>query len=278
MVGGNAAFLSMARWSTVAAYGKNAVWIPGVETVGLDLEDETAIRTLIRTSRPGAVLHCAAWSNLDACESDRAGTFRINTEAVGILAETCFECRSRLVFTSTDMVFDGEKGNYSEADAVRPLSVYGESKVAAENNIRAVCPDHAIARVALVYGKPATGGSSFSEKILQTWREGGRAMLFKDQFRTPIEVRNLAEALLELVWSDFTGTIHLGGPDRLDRYAFGLLLAGRKGVPAHRIVPAAVTDVSAPARRPLDASLDISRAKSVLKTHLLGCREGMERT
>lgn len=275
LVGGNAAVLSKSRFRTVAAYGKNAVSIPGVSPVPLDLEDGKAIRKLIQTVRPDAILHCAARSNMDDSESNRDETFRINADSVRIFAEACAETGIRLVFTSTDMVFDGEKGHYSETDAVNPISIYGESKCTAEEQIRSICPNHVIARVALVYGKPATGGVSFSGKILQTWREGKRATLFTDQYRTPIEVGNLAEALLELVDSALIGTLHLGGSERVDRYTFGLHLAELKGVSRDRILPIRMEELPSPAKRPRDASFDISKARSLLRTSLLGFREGL---
>lgn len=278
LVGGNAAALAKDRWNAVATYWGNPFSMQGVETVALDLENGNAIRNLIRTARPHAVIHCAAWSNLDSCETDPEKTFRINAEAVGILAESCGEFHSRLIFTSTDMVFDGEKGNYVETDPVRPLSVYGESKCRAEKWIFDIGGDFVIARVALVYGRPVTGGTSFSEKLLDAWQAGRTVSLYTDQVRTPIAVQNLAEALLELAESPYVGILHLGGANRIDRCSLGRYLAERKGVSHDRILPVLMSEHPTPAKRPRDASLDTSRAKSVLRTRLWSYQEGMDRT
>jgi dTDP-4-dehydrorhamnose reductase len=220
-VGGNAAVRGAKAWDVTATFQSHPFRIPGVRSIRLDLEDPDAVRSLVLSLKPRAVIHCAAWSRLDDCETNRNRTFAINTESVRVLAEACAESGCRLVFTSTDMVFDGEKGNYAETDPAYPLSVYGESKRAAEETIRGACSDHAIARVALVYGKTVTGGASFSESLLKAWREGTKTPLFTDQFRTPVEVVNLAEALLELASSPFRGTLHTGGADRVDRHTFG---------------------------------------------------------
>jgi dTDP-4-dehydrorhamnose reductase len=277
LVGGNAAVLGAKTWNVTATYESHPFEIAGVHTVRLDLENFRDVRSLVLSLRPQAVIHCAAWSRLDECESDRSRTFKINSESVRVLAEACAESGSRLVFTSTDMVFDGEKGNYAETDPVHPVSVYGESKCAAEEHIRRVCADHAIARVALVYGKPVTGGTSFSEGLLKAWKDGKSTPLFTDQFRTPVEAAGLAEALLELASSLFRGTMHAGGADRADRHAFGRFLAQKAGVPDDLLLPVSMFDAALPARRPRDASFDTSLARSVLKTRLLGFREGIEK-
>ncbi|HEX9934801.1 MAG TPA: SDR family oxidoreductase, partial [bacterium] len=263
-MGGHAASLSSSRWNTIGTFGRHPFSMPGVKTVALDLGDAPAVRSLVTTLRPDVVLHCAALGNIDRCEADRSGTSKINAEAVSILADACARLPCRLILTSSDMVFDGEKGRYSEGDSVHPLNVYAESKCEAEKAVKALCPDHVVARLALVYGRAVTGGSSFSEGLLKSWEEGKTPSLFQDQFRSPIEAANCAEALLELAEGSFVGTIHLGGPDRVDRYGFGLVLAGLRGIPSERLKAVNLDDVTLQAKRPRDVSFDISRAASLL--------------
>jgi dTDP-4-dehydrorhamnose reductase len=277
LVGGNAAVLGRETWNVSAAYGSRPFQAAGMSAVRLDLTDARSIRSLVQSLRPDAVIHCAASSKLDECEADKNRTFAVNAESVRVLAGACADSGARLVFTSTDMVFDGEKGRYAETDPVSPINVYGESKCAAEEHVRRFCADHAIVRVALVYGKPATGGTSFSEGFLKTWRAGKPVFLFTDQFRTPVEVTGLAEALLELAGSSFRGTIHAGGADRVDRYTFGCVLARKAGISAELLKPVSMAGAVLPAKRPRDASLDVSLAGSLLKTRLLGFREGIEK-
>ena len=277
LVGGRLAALAAGRWEVAGTYGRHPFDLPGVEAVSLNLEDGREIRSMVRRLRPDAVAHCAAWSDLDRCEREPGRAFRINTDASRILAAACAETGSRFVFASSDMVFDGDKGDYAETDPVNPLSVYGESKVRAEEQIRQCCPNHAVARLALVYGSSITAGRSFSDKLVSAWREGKTTPLFTDQYRTPVHVVNLARALLELAESGFTGTIHLGGPEKVSRHAFGLRLAEAEGFPADRIRPSSLAEVMLSAKRPRDASLDIALAKRALKTRLAGIREGLER-
>jgi len=242
----------------------------------LDLENGDEIRDVVRRIRPDVIIHCAAWSDLDGCEKDRDRAFRINAEATGVIAETGSVLGCRLIYTSTDMVFDGEKGDYDESDPTGPINVYGESKLAGEERIEKFCSDYVVARVALIYGSPVTGCNSFSERILDRVRQGKVMPLFTDQYRTPILVQNLAKALLELAGTVFSGTIHLGGRERVDRYAFGLRLAELRGFPAKVLRPVSMSEIQTVASRPRDVSLDTSKAKRLLKTELLGYREGLK--
>ena len=275
LVGGHVAFKARAEWEVYATFQSNPFTISSVQSVLLRLEDKKSISEIIHRIQPDAVIHCAAWSDLEQCEQNRESAFQINTESTVALAEACVESGIRLIFTSSDMVFDGEQGNYVESDLPRPINIYGETKLLAEDKIRTICSNYVIVRVALVYGKPITRGNSFSEKILNCFREGKSVPLFTDQFRTPVWVQTLAEALLELVDHDYTGNIHIGGSERVDRYTFGLILAGIARHPSKLCQPIRMSDLPTTAPRPKDTSLNISLAKKILKTHFIDYREGL---
>ncbi|MFH1941534.1 MAG: SDR family oxidoreductase [bacterium] len=274
-VGGHLLSEAKKIWDVFTTYRTESFSFPGVQAYRLDLEDGNRIRKCVREIRPDTILHTAAWSDLDACEKDADRTFRINAEATGILAEMCEELGCRFLYTSSDMAFDGKKGDYVESDTVCPINVYGESKVAGEAFVRKVCSDHVIARLALVYGRPVTGSNSFSEWILGRVRRRERVPLFTDQHRTPVLVQNVAEALLELAGSEFVGTIHLGGAEKVDRYTFGLRLAEIRGFSEELLSPVLMSEVPTVAARPRDVSFNSSKAKKLLKTNLLGYRTGL---
>jgi dTDP-4-dehydrorhamnose reductase len=250
--------------------------MPGVEAVPLDLADEKAIQRTMETIQPAAVIHTAAWSDLDGCKRDPKQAFHINATATEILAEMSSRLGCRLVYVSSDMVFDGGRGNYSEEDTPRPINVYGKTKLTGEKFIQSVCRDFAIARAALIYGKPVTGSNSFSEKIKQVVGTGEVMRLFTDQFRTPVLVENLAEALLELSENAFVGTIHLGGAERVNRYDFGLRLAELNHLPVELMKPVSMGDILMDAPRPRDVSLNTGLARKKLKIPLPGFREGLK--
>jgi len=277
LVGGHVWDVARNDWEVFATYSSHSCAYPKVTFLPMDLENDDSIRSVITQVKPHAVIHCAAWPNIDICESEPERAFRINTEGSEILARACEEIQCRLIFTSTDMVFDGEKGSYSESDETHPINVYGQTKLAAEEKIQAACPNSVIARVALVYGKPQIHGNSFSEKILNAAGEGKVMNLFTDQIRTPVLVNDLARALLELADHDFQGIIHLGGATQVDRYQFGLRFADLRKIPKALIQPVTMDTVRPKAPRPRDVSLDTRLAQRILQTRLSGYYEGLER-
>jgi len=276
LVGGHVAQKAVRIGEVFATMHAHSFEMDDVQTLCMDLSNPDQIREQIRTLRPDAILHTAAWTDVDACESDPNLTDRINRQASVIIAEeaACLNCR--FLALSSDMVFDGRKGRYKETDAANPPNVYGHSKLNAEHDIRVVCPRAIIVRLALVYGNPITGGRTFSQAIEEKLRKGESVILFEDQYRTPILVQNTADLLLELIQSDFTGLLHLGGPDRVNRMEFGRVLARAKGLPEDKLIPTSMSMLDLKVRRPLDASMDVSKARHILKTPLISIHEGIK--
>jgi dTDP-4-dehydrorhamnose reductase len=275
LIGGHVASKASGVWEVYATCRSNPVDLSSVQSILLRLKDNDSILEVIRQIRPDVVIHCAAWSDLDRCEQDRKHAFQINAEGTAVLAKVCAESNIRLIFTSSDMVFDGKKGNYTESDNPRPINVYGETKLFAEENIRSVCSNYVIVRVALVYGKPAICGNSFSEKIVIQLRQGKSVPLFTDQFRTPVWVQTLADALVKLAGHDYVGTLHIGGSEKVDRYTFGLVLAEIGQYPSELCRPVSMFDLPTVAPRPQDTSFNISLAKKMLKIPFTSYRKGL---
>jgi len=265
-VGGHLLEAAKDQWEVFTTYKNRSLSREGVTCFKLDLAGEKQIESVMEKCRPEAVIHAAAMCIPDDCEQDPKKTYHVNATATEILAEQCVRYQSRLVFVSTDMVFDGKGRYYSESDETHPVNVYGQSKLVAEKFIRAVCTNSVIARSALIYGRPVTGSNSFSERILSRISKGESVSLFPDQFRSPVLVNDLANALLELAGNDWEGTIHLGGGTRVDRYTFGIRLAHLKGIPERLIKSESMNTHKATAPRPRDVSLDISLARKILKT------------
>jgi dTDP-4-dehydrorhamnose reductase len=264
------------EWDIHATYQSRPFKFPDGELHYLDLADIGSTGTLVQRLNPDAVIHSAAWSNLERCERDPENAAVINLEAVKKIAEACKTSHSRLVFISTDMVFDGKEGRYAETSRTNPINIYGKTKMAAENMVLKGCPGSVTARAALIYGRPFTGSNSFSERILEKTGNRETVPLYTDQFRTPVLVDDLARALLELAVIDFSGIIHLGGPDRIDRYSFGSMLSEISGFDTGLLKPVRMDEMATEAPRPQDASLDSSLAEKRLKTRLSPVREGLQ--
>ena len=167
-------------------------------------------------------------------------------------------CGARFVFVSTDLVFDGDRGNYRETDPPNPLTVYGRTKADAEKEVLAF-PGTAVARLSLLYGPCLTGRSSFFDRMVTALRENLPISLFADEWRTPLALPTAAAALASLARSDVTGLRHIGGPERPSRLEMGRQLAEVLGVSGESIVVTGRNDVPADEPRPADTSLDSSR-------------------
>ena len=146
----------------------------------------------------------------------------------GGVAEECARSGTRLVFISTDLVFNGERGGYREEDEPAPLSVYGRSKRDAEAIVRA-SPNSVVVRLSLLYGPSLNGCPSFFDEQTVALRTGRNVTLFTDEWRTPLDLPTAARALAALAAADATGLLHIGGPERLSRYEMGLRLASSLG-------------------------------------------------
>lgn len=226
----------------------------------LDLTDFTRVRNKFRADAPSAVIHCAAISRSPICQTDPALARRHNVEVTRHLAELAAEIP--LVFFSTDLVFDGTRGQYTEDDPPNPRLIYAETKVEAEQIVR-TREQHLIVRTSLNYGHSDTGARSFNEEMVNAWREGRTLKLFTDEFRSPIAAPETARAVLELLERDARGTVHVAGTERLSRWDLGQLLAARHPEVSPQLEPSSLREFTGPPR-PADVSLDCSRAERLL--------------
>jgi dTDP-4-dehydrorhamnose reductase len=274
-LGGHLLLQAVGEWDVFASARAGHPAVPCVHWVEMDLSDERGITSGFAWVRPDAVIHAGAMSNVDECESERGKAFAVNANSAAVLARLCEGDGSRMVHVSSDMVFDGKQGNYSETDPPAPVNYYGETKRIAEERVLGGCSRSVCGRAALIYGIPAIGGTSFAYQMLRRLESGKEVGLFHDQYRSPIPVRTLAAALLELALSPFTGILHLGGSERIDRYDFGLRVAEARGYPASLLRRIGMNDVPAKAARPRDVSMNVSLAVKTLKTRLPDCREGI---
>lgn len=263
-------------WDIHGTYNTHPVICEHAVMHRLSMIDEHSIVQCVRSVRPSVIIHTAAWTDVNACEENPDLAYRINAGATELIAREAAGIDARMIYLSTDMVFDGQRGRYQESDTANPLNQYGKAKLAGEEAVLSEVSSSVVARVALIYGRPVGKGNSFSERILQKIRQGSMVSLYMDQYRSPVWVNNLSGALLELANHEFCGIIHLGGADRVDRYQFGLYLSEKAGFPSGRLRKVSMLDIHPVAPRPKDVSFCIDRASHILKTSLLGYREGID--
>lgn len=236
-------------------------WQPrGLTRQVVDLTDFAAVRRLFAAERPTLVVHCAALSKSPACQANPALARQLNVVVTHMLAELAAQIP--FVFFSTDLVFDGRKGGYVETDTPNPLSVYAETKLAAEQ-IVAQHPRHLIIRTSLNGGTSPTGDRGFNEEMRHAWQAGRALRLFTDEFRSPIAAMDTAQAVWRLIVAEATGTYHVAGSERLSRWRIGELLVARWPRLHPRIEAASLSEYHG-ALRPPDTSLDCVKAANVL--------------
>jgi dTDP-4-dehydrorhamnose reductase len=222
------------------------------------------------------VVHSAAASDPDACERDPESAFRINFEATRGLALLAREVGSRVIFISTDLVFDGAKGNYSEQDQPCPLGVYAASKLRAEAAILEAGDPDLVLRSALIYGFAGPVAKTFLGRMLETLAGGCRIHLFTDQRRSPVLVDDLARGIILAIEQDLSGLYHLGGAEAVSRYEFGQQACRVFGCNEELLVPASQEDFALPAPRPLDATLDSGKFARATGFVPCGVGEGLD--
>ncbi len=232
--------------------------VAGLPPEPVDLADADAVAAAFRRARPQVVLHAAARARIHDCYRDPDRARRVNTDGSALLARLAAESGARMVHVSTDLVFDGERGAYREEDPATPLSVYGRTKCDAEPAVLAY-PRHAVVRVSLLFGPSVVGRASFFDEQVAALRAGRPVTLFADEWRTPLSLETAATALTELACSDFTGLLHLGGPERLSRLEMGRRLAAHLGADPALAVPGLRAQAPASEPRPRDTSLDSTR-------------------
>jgi dTDP-4-dehydrorhamnose reductase len=221
----------------------------------VDLGDDRTLSRAFHAARPEGIIHAAALARVGDCAREPERAQHLNSAATRQLAALAQEPGARLVFVSTDLVFDGEQAPYRESDPPTPVSVYGRTKAEAERSV-ASAPRGLVVRVSLLYGPSLTGHPTFFDQQVQALREGKALRLFDDEWRTPLFAGTAAQALLALVLGGPSGILHLGGPERLSRQEMGLHLARALDVGGENIE--AVSRVQPGEPRPRDVSLDSS--------------------
>jgi dTDP-4-dehydrorhamnose reductase len=277
-VAGSVVKQAEADWDVIAVSRRNIInGRDDIRQFQFDLREVDRLRQAFEEVQPAAVIHAAAMANVDSCQAHQQEAEAINVEVTARLAELCRQYGSRMVFCSTDAVFDGKQGMYVESDIPCPLNYYAETKVRAEQVVQNELDNGAVARLSLVMGVPLIGaGNSFLANMISSFQKEVAMPMPENEIRTPIDVITLGRALLELAGNDFTGILHLAGSTRLNRYDMAIQLAERLGIPRTLVKPTNSNLMSDRAPRPNDASLDNSQAKQVLTTPMLSLSQGLD--
>jgi dTDP-4-dehydrorhamnose reductase len=256
-VGWNLCHFLKGRHEVVAGFCRHPARIEGCRFLELDVTSRSQVLDAVRCAAPAVIIHAAALSSPDACEKNRPLAGEINITGTINMLEAARQCNCRLVYVSTDLVFDGESGNYSEASAPCPVNYYGRSKLEAEQLCVQSPADALIVRITLQYGWGNSRHASFSDWLMKNIREGNPVSLFTDQYRTMTYVMDTAQGLELAALKGATREIyHLTGPERISRYDFGCKCASVFNFSPGLLIKSLMSDVPAAAARPRDVSLN----------------------
>jgi dTDP-4-dehydrorhamnose reductase len=267
-LGGWVARSARGDWEVTATFSAKPSGEPGIAWRRLDVRDRADVESLIAQVEPQVVVHTAA---LNPGQGD--DLHGVNVVGTGNVARAAAAVGARLIHTSTDIVFDGTKGNYSETDGLAPVTDYGRSKAGAEDAVTTAGVEAVIIRSSLIYGWRPTVARA-ARWMIDTANRGEPLQLWSDELRCPIWAESLAAALVELAGLDYTGFLHLGGSQVVSRYEFGIKLLRFAGADTGRVEAA---PTPADWVRPLDCTMDTSLARSILQTPLPGLDEVLAR-
>lgn len=227
----------------------------GVDIDGIDITSLESVERVLTAVRPSVVINCAAYTDVDGCESNRETAMQVNGEGVAHLAMASRMIGARLVQISSDYVFDGSKGTpYLEDDAPNPLSVYGESKLAGEMNA-VVNPDHLIVRTQWLYG---LHGKNFVETMLRLGSERDEISVVNDQVGSPTWTVDLAHAIVALLEKGCRGVYHAANDGYCSWNDFARAIFQEAGLSV-KVTAMTTEQLNRPARRPLHSTLDCGK-------------------
>ncbi len=239
--------------------------------VPMDVTEREHVHATIQRLKPEWIIHTAAMTDVDRCEREPKIAWQANALGTKNVVDAGRECGARVVYISTDYVFDGERGPYAEEDATHPINVYGGSKLAGERFTLAV-PGNIVARVCVLYGSDKP---NFVTWVIESLRAGATINVVNDQYNTPTYTNNCADALLRLCKSNLAGIYHVSGREQLSRYEFARSIADVFELDSELINVTSTDTLRQEARRPKNSALLVEKAERALGMRLAGVRDGL---
>lgn len=276
LLGLNLGLQAAGRYRVTGVTNSNTLVNAPFEVVSADLGVPGTFARILERARPDFVIHTAALANIDTCEKKPDVSHRLNAELPGEVAEACAQHNLRMVHISTDAVFDGTNGGYTEDDAPNPQGIYARDKLAGELAVTAVYPQASIARVNF-YGWSLLGRRSLSEFFYNNLKAGQRVNGFTDVLYCPLLANDLAELLLEMLEKGLHGIYNVLSRESLSKYQFGLNIARCFGLDESLITPLSVADGGLVAKRSPNLTASVAKLEAALGHPTPGQAEGVEK-
>lgn len=248
---------------------------PGDDTVKCDITNEKEVHDCVIRENPDVIVHCAAMTNVDLCEDEKEKAYSINGDGTGFLAKSAEEVGAKIIYVSTDFVFDGNRGYYKEDEPVNPLGIYAKSKYDGEVQLQKYSSNWAVARVSVLYGWHER--LNFTTWVINELRQKHEINIVVDQINSPTLADNAGEAIFEIARQDKCGVFHTAGNDAINRFDFTLKIAEAFDLNDGLINPISSENFVQKAPRPRDSSLNVSKVEKELGMKMETCSESLKR-
>ncbi len=243
----------------------------------MDFTDPFNVHDVFQKHQPDVVIHAGAMGKPDEVEQQQWEAYLVNVEGTVTLLTNADEYKSFFVYVSTDFVFSGQKGEYTEEDIPDPVNYYGRTKLDAEDAVKEYEGDWAIVRTVLVYGQPASGRSNILTIVKDKLEKGETYNVVDDQWRTPTYVGDLAQGIRLIIDQRAKGIFHLAGKDKLTPFQMARETAAHLGLDIELIKRVTAANFTQPAVRPANTTFIIDRARLQLGYAPVSFREGLQK-
>lgn len=262
-------------YETVATFRNNEIKINNCKWIKLNLlNDKKVLSELIETQSPDIVINTIAHSNVDYCETDKEAARFLHVECIEEITKVCKDTKSKLIYTSTDWVFDDSKKIFLETDIPNPLNYYGVTRLEAEKVVLDSSVNVVI-RPAVIYGWHPN--SKFSNFVINNLKSGKEIFVYTDQFSTPTLVDDLVDCISRIIKLNVNGIYHTTGSSCTNRFEFAKIIAKKFDLNENLICPITTTQKPQKAKRPSISCLDNSKAQEQLGVHFSTIEEGVSK-
>jgi dTDP-4-dehydrorhamnose reductase len=262
--------LSTAKESESFTPTKNSQFTP------LDITEFEKVNEILYDFQPELIINAAAYTDVDGCEENKELAWQVNVEAVKNLSGYCQKNKIKIIHYSTDYIFDGQNGPYSEDSKPNPLSYYGQTKLLSEEIIQESQAGHLIVRTNVIFGVGINIKNNFFIWVFNKFKAGQPFQAVEDQFNNPTLADNLALASLETVERNLKGTLNIAGSEYLSRFDFALKVAKVFGFDSSLVSPIKTSELNQKAIRPIRGGLNVDLAKTLIQLPLLDVETALE--
>lgn len=257
-------FMSDANVELMCTSVEDESFISGISYKQLDIGQKNKVREIILGFFPDFVINAAAFTNVDKSESEKETAWKINVNGVENIALYSWTVDAHLIHISTDYIFDGKKGPYTEEDKPNPIGYYGRTKLASENSIKISGVRYTIIRPNVLYGPAKFSRPDYVKWVVNSLRDGEKIRIVTDQISNPTYIDDIVIAINKIIEFKKEGIYNIGGAEMISRFDFTLRIAKYFGLDEKLILPIVTKELNLAAQRPLKSGLITLKAQTEL--------------